>query len=497
MEIEKLAVEVRPRKPWEAVDLGMRMVRQWWRPMVAPWLLILVPFWFVLNLMLWKVPWCIPLIFWWLKPIWDRIPLFVLSRAMFGHIPSTRETIKAFPGFLRFPFIDVLTIFRFSPNRAVNLPVTMLEGIKGDKRYKRQSLINTRVTGLNLLVSLLFLVIEWLVLFAGIYGFIDLMIPDQLGGYSSDTSFGWWLLSGFYLTSMTLVEPFFVAVGFSLYLNRRIILECWDLELAFRRIARRLSSLSAAAALFAGLFLLCPSPATAATLQEKDPRIVVREVLDQPDFQQGTEKRKAWRLKKWEKDESSKPLDSNEENGDEARDPSKDGDVPTGFGAFSEFAGLGLKFFFWTVILTAVLTLFYFILKPFFNRDIPFEEETHDDGSAHATVSEVFLPEALPEDIVRAARDHWDKGKRRQALSILFRGTIQVLSERNILVIADFATEEECLKMVRRKVQGELLTFFTDLTRAWQKTAYAHRSPETAHFQTLCHQWEQLLGGAS
>ena len=35
------------------------------------------------------------------------------------------------------------------------------------------------------------------------------------------------------------LEPFYVAAGFALYLNRRTLLEGWDIELALRRIAER------------------------------------------------------------------------------------------------------------------------------------------------------------------------------------------------------------------------------------------------------------------
>jgi len=36
----------------------------------------------------------------------------------------------------------------------------------------------------------------------------------------------------------TLIEPYFVAAGFSLYINRRSELEGWDVEVAFRQMDR-------------------------------------------------------------------------------------------------------------------------------------------------------------------------------------------------------------------------------------------------------------------
>ena len=38
-----------------------------------------------------------------------------------------------------------------------------------------------------------------------------------------------------YATAVLFVEPFYVAAGFAMYLNRRAELEAWDIEQKFRR----------------------------------------------------------------------------------------------------------------------------------------------------------------------------------------------------------------------------------------------------------------------
>jgi hypothetical protein len=38
-----------------------------------------------------------------------------------------------------------------------------------------------------------------------------------------------------YLLVVGLLEPFYVAAGFAMYLNRRVELEAWDIEQEFRR----------------------------------------------------------------------------------------------------------------------------------------------------------------------------------------------------------------------------------------------------------------------
>ncbi|WP_331351677.1 hypothetical protein, partial [Cellvibrio sp. UBA7671] len=62
--------------------------------------------------------------------------------------------------------------------------------------------------------------------------------------------------------ALAFTAPFYVACGFALYLNRRIKLEAWDIDIAFRRIANKrrtatnLASLMFAICVGLGLFSL-------------------------------------------------------------------------------------------------------------------------------------------------------------------------------------------------------------------------------------------------
>jgi hypothetical protein len=42
-----------------------------------------------------------------------------------------------------------------------------------------------------------------------------------------------------YAVAVAFLEPFYVAAGFGLYLNRRVELEAWDIEQEFRRAFAR------------------------------------------------------------------------------------------------------------------------------------------------------------------------------------------------------------------------------------------------------------------
>ncbi|HEX6689857.1 MAG TPA: hypothetical protein VF110_01765, partial [Burkholderiales bacterium] len=81
-----MSVALRRRTPWEAIDLGLSMLQQWWRATYAPHLVVgaLIAA-FSLALAWWlERPWVAILLIWWLKPLYDRVVLHVLSRAVFG-----------------------------------------------------------------------------------------------------------------------------------------------------------------------------------------------------------------------------------------------------------------------------------------------------------------------------------------------------------------------------------------------------------------------------
>src|SRR5690606_4436193 len=92
MKLESLRVELRRRSPWEAVELGTALVRRNAAAIWIPWLLLVAPVFVAVNLAALAVDriWMAWLAMWWLKPLFDRIPLYVLSRAVFGETPTTR-----------------------------------------------------------------------------------------------------------------------------------------------------------------------------------------------------------------------------------------------------------------------------------------------------------------------------------------------------------------------------------------------------------------------
>ena len=97
MRIEDLTVALRPRTAWEAVELGTTLARRHVTAVWKPWLLLSLPVLVLVNALGWAIDaiWLSAIAMWWLKPAFDRVPLYVLSRAVFGHVPTTTQTLRA------------------------------------------------------------------------------------------------------------------------------------------------------------------------------------------------------------------------------------------------------------------------------------------------------------------------------------------------------------------------------------------------------------------
>ena len=485
MNIEDLTVEVRPRRPHEAMDLGIRMTQRWFGAIYGPWLVILLPFWAFLNLCSHQLPWLLLFLFWWLKPIWDRIPIFVLSRAMFGDPPTTAETLKALPGQIRLPWLGPLFWFRLSPNRLIDMPVYMLENMRGKKRQSRVSLLTRTLVEYTMLVTMAYFVFEWILAY-GFYQLVMLLVPEAYAG-----TLGWGageeglplVMVNFYILASLILEPFYAATCFSLYINRRTLLEGWDLELAFKRIAVRLqegTKISMLLCCALAAWFAAP-PAIAQEEAVKSAKEDIRTVMTAPEF--GEEKTVTrWRLR----------LDP-----EETPEASESEDLD-----LSALGMLGVfgKFLFYGLLAIAIILLVAFVIY-LINRRKPRGLEALSAEKPAEVVPDLqkgegfaIDPTTLPTDIVQAARQRWQSGNGREALSLLFRGAIHRLVESGRIEIADFATEGECLRLVRRQIEGEPAQFFADLTLAWQAAAYAHRMPEGERFESLCQSWMKHLG---
>lgn len=248
MQIADLRLAVRPRLPYEAMDLGPRLVQAEAGPLCRVWFAVTLPVLAVAAVLAWQrhglLAW---LLLWWLKPVYDHALLAVLSHRVFGETPTLRATLRLLAASWRQGLPGALLWRRLSMSRAYLLPVRLLEQLPRRERNARISLLRNRYTGRARWLHIVMMHFEMLLMAAMIsmvFWFAPATQAEWLWLQLSQTDSvptGLIVLLGWY-AAMTLVEPCYVAAGFTLYLNRRTELEAWDLELAFRHMRARLDA---------------------------------------------------------------------------------------------------------------------------------------------------------------------------------------------------------------------------------------------------------------
>lgn len=242
MQVDALALNLRPRSMMEATDLGVRLVQSNAR---SVWLGALPAYALVVALAASSAglaPWLPCAVIFWLKPWIDRSLLFSLSRAVFGQGTTMRDWWQARRAVCWQGLVATLTVQRLSAWRAYLLPAAQLEGQRGRTARERRRLLVKGHGWEAALVQFAFAQLE-LVLIAGFFAMAAWFSVSSAG----ETALMRWLAAGdgtlpalasmlLYAMVVLVVEPYFVAAGFSMYLNRRVQLEAWDVEQAFRRV---------------------------------------------------------------------------------------------------------------------------------------------------------------------------------------------------------------------------------------------------------------------
>jgi hypothetical protein len=494
VELEQMGAAVRPRTPWEAMDLGLHMVRRWWKAILGPWLLTVGSFTLAVVLPLQDSPFLAFLLFWLCKPLYDRVPLFVLSQALFGATPRWRETIQALPGLLGRD-LPWTFVHRISLIRSFTLPVRQLEQLRGARARQRTQVLHRQgrshaagLTGLFLLLE----AVGWL----SLLWLVPMLLPQDLSSrlvehlFETGAMEGWlaWVFTGAYIGTVLLLEPFYLAAGFALYLNRRTQLEAWDVELRFRLMRRRLQRVPRAAL---GLTLIVctalwslpeapaaeppePPPVHPELRPEQDAKQVIETVMEDPLFEVYRE------ITRWEF--VSEP--------EEEEDT---GELPDlGIGRFlARLTEAAL----WGGLLVGLGTL-----VAYRKRWMPVLSGPRRKKARPIPPRTLFgldlRPESLPDDIPGAALERLATGDARGALGLLYRGALVSLVHRRGVPLIESDTEGECLSKLRREDQGPLYEHLRALTRAWQEIAYAHQSPGEAHIGSLARAWTRHYGAS-
>lgn len=475
MQLDRLALRLRRRRPWEAIDLGCRMAQAWWRPLMAAWLTAYLPVAIVLYIVFSANAMMAILVLWWLKPLFDRVALEVLSRAIFGESPTPLTVLRALRDSRG--LLSSLTIRRFDFARSFNMPIWHLERLSGKAARERARSLQRRGRGPAVWATVVFFHFELVVTLA-FFGAIDLFTPGEYEAafglrtlFSGDDASAWRqvLTAVLQVTTVSLIEPFYVAGGFALYLNRRTQLEAWDLELTLRNIARTEPKRprAVAAVLLSALVLALASPPHAVAAA-RDPESVVKQVLADPEFEQY-------------RDTTDYRLRNRQER---AETP----DAPSALGA--AIANIG-RILMW-IAAVALVGLLLYHARRYVGAWAP---ERSSRRSAPAVLFGLDVtPESLPPDIAAAALRAIDDGRAREALGLLYRGALSALVTRDGLEVEAGDTEGDCVRRTRALVDADKADVFASLVRAWQATAYAQRPPREAALRDLLDAWRPHFG---
>jgi hypothetical protein len=240
MQIDAIALTLRPRSVWEGCDLGVRLLQFRIRSVYACYLAVAVPT-FLMCLATYPLePWLPALLVWLAKPWLDRAVLFALSRALFGESTGLADLWAARERVLR-PNLLTLLLMRLSASRSFKLPIVQLEGLAGRAQRDRVRQLTLRHRGVARAMTLAFANAE-LAVCSSVLVLRVLLAPHVFGfesGWLTAAARAGLVSSIAYVLAVAFLEPFYVAAGFGLYLNRRVELEAWDIEQEFRRAFAR------------------------------------------------------------------------------------------------------------------------------------------------------------------------------------------------------------------------------------------------------------------
>jgi hypothetical protein len=482
VQLDRIAATLRPRRPFEAVDLGIAMLRRWFAPVAIAWLALVVPICAAVLVFFRDDFFTAMLLLWWLKPLFERVPLFVLSRALFGATPSLQETFAEAPRLYLRNFLLGVIVHRLHPARGMAAPVALLERPQAGERGRREFALLADGGGTAFLVGCIHFALEWLLTFQFVL-LVLFLVPNELlpdfrpieDGEFGAFEPGWtaWGLRACWLAAYSIVGPLNAACGFALYVNRRTQLEGWDIELAFRRLAARarsLGRLAAAGALLAALFLGARAFAQDAAQPASDAHRAAEQVLAHPDFDT-TQTRSTW---DW---------DFNLPSG-----PSSGPSLPL----LARLLELG----FWIVLAAILVALIVVIARAIgwieWKRDVP---EKPKELPTHAFGLDL-RPETLPDDVAREAWAAWQRGDAAGALGLLYRAAIARLIERDGLELERSDTENDCLRRVKQLADLPRADYFRDVTGAWLACAYSPARPSGELVERLCSGWREHFDGS-
>ncbi len=526
MRIDRLDVALRARSGWEAMELGSALSRRHARAVWGSWLLASAPLFVIFNALGWWLDafgWAW-LAMWWCKPLFERAPLYVLSRGIFGEPVGALAALRAQRSWGNAGFWGYLGWRRFSVLRSLCLPVNLLEGNAPAQRGARRRAVAAGAAGAAVVLTVACMAFEG-VLVSGAIGAVFMFMPLELMSESWRAAWDMigqdtpaWAQLGFNLAcwlASVLIGPFYVGAGFGLYLNRRTQMEAWDVEIALRRLRERLLPAASTLALLLCLALPLASapvhaqdaqtvaeqagdaeedegraeePATAANDPANTPAMIFGAApVDTAGFRQAVNRayedplqRPTRQVTRW------KPIEQAEEKKKEDKALQSDGsdkgersNRKASIAWLARLAEWGLWGLLGVLLLVLLLTARLWL--PWLRGS----GRRKAEAAPQVVEEQVELPVVLPPDVATQAGLLWDQGRPRQALALLYRASVRTVGERSGIALPPGATEAQCLRASRRMPNATDRDLFARIVRMWQYAAYGGRLPSRADFDAL------------
>lgn len=545
MRIDKLQIALRPRPAPQALDLGFALLRAHAGTVYKTWLALWLPLCVLSLLLIWAAPGYAPLwmlLPWWLRPLLERAPLYVLSRQVFGEDVTWRQALRAWPRQLGGGWFRLLTWWRFfMPGRGLYQPVWQLEQARGATASERRQAIGRNGTGAAAYRFGLACAHFEGVLNFGLVALVGMFLSDgdsinplAIFFKGSNGPLLDLLAMAAYAVAGGIVGPIYTACCFTLYLNRRATLEAWDIEMTLRQIqapaARHqpgsaaaagqatapasvqaghasplllawLGGLAALAAVLAAAVLLA-APASAEPLQAAAPPPVPapgdvqcappRNLQDVVGKHAPARSPEQAALRK----ELKQLYNSDDLRGHRCEDSwhLKDFDAPPREKPqkMPDLSALALAFK--VVLVAGAVALVAWLLYRYGGKFAWLLPSPAVQAATEIAGLDIRA-ESLPPDVAGAVRALWDRGERRCALALLYRATLSRLVQQDGLHLAQGATEGDCLRLAQQAtLPPARYQVAATATTLWLNGAYGARWPDSAALYAACGAWQEQFG---
>jgi len=205
-------------------------------------------------------------------------------------------------------------------------------------------------------------------------------------------------------------------------------------------------------------------------LAVEEAKEVIADIINSTDLK-GEKKTTKWQLKEFERDQP-------------------DVEMPEWIRLFSVIFATLVEYTLWGGLLIALIFLILsreYWLHLFSRQTASEEEYQAPDILFGMDVRE----SSLPDDLIAEVQTLWQQKKARDALSLLYRGALVSLINREQIPLENSHTEGDILTLSQQRLAESKHHYLTQLTTQWQLIAYAHRIPMEEVMQWLFTHWQQ------